>query len=87
MGADCGAVDAVVAAVRHDFGERHGYGLPDPGLAPSPEPAIDGVPTAVFGRHIAPWSAAAKPPEYAVDYRAVLLGTPAATTVLRLNRQ
>ena len=52
MGADRGAVDAVVAAVGHDLGQRHGNGLPDPGFAPSPEPAIDGVPATIFRRHV-----------------------------------
>jgi len=67
MGADCGAIDAVVAAVRHDLGQRHGNGLPDPGFTPSPEPTIDGVPTAIFGRYVASRSAAAEPPQNAVD--------------------
>ena len=87
MGADCGAVDAVVAAVRHDFGERHGYGLPDPGLAPSPEPAINGVPAAVFGRDVPPRSSATEPPEYAVDNGTVLFRASATPTVRCLNGQ
>lgn len=76
-----------MAAVRHDLGQRHRNGLPDPGFAPSPEPAIDGVPVAIFGRHVAPRSAAAEPPQDTVDDRAALLGRPASTTVLRLDGQ
>ena len=76
-----------MTAVRHDFGERHCDGLPDPGFTPSPEPTIDAVPTAVFGRHVAPRSTAPKPPEDAVDDRAVLLGRPASTTVRGLDGQ
>ena len=57
VGADCGAVDAVVAAVRHHLGQRDRHGFPDPSLAPTSKPAIDRVPTAVLGgtsRHGAP---------------------------------
>lgn len=85
MAANAGAVDAEMAAVCHDLGQRYGDGIPDSGLAPSPEPAIDGVPTAIFGRHVEPRSAASKPLEDAVDDRAVLLGTPASPTVLGLD--
>jgi hypothetical protein len=67
MGANGGAIDAVMAAVRHDLRQRYSNGLPNPGFTPSPEPAIDGVPAAIFGRHVAPGSAAAKPPQDAVD--------------------
>ena len=87
MGADCGAVDAVVPAICHDLGQRHRDCLPDPSFTPSPEPTVDGVPTAIFGRHVAPRSAAAEPPQNAVDDRAILLGRPASATVLRLNGQ
>lgn len=87
MGADGGAVDAVVAAVRHDLGQRHGDRLPDPGFAPPPEPPIDGVPTAIFGGHVTPRRSTAEPPENAVDDRAVLFGRPASAPVLRLDGQ
>ena len=87
MGADCGAVDTVVAAVRHDLGQRNRDRLPDPGFTPSPEPPIDRIPAAIFGRHVAPWSAAAKPPQDAVDNRTVLFRASASTTVLRLDGQ
>lgn len=87
MGADCGAVDAVVAAICHDLGQRHRYGLPDPGLTPTPEPLIDGVPATVFRRHVAPWSATSKPPENAVYDGAILLRPPASSTIFRPNRQ
>lgn len=87
MRANNGAVDAVVAAVCHDLGQRHGNGFPDPGFTPASEPAIDRVPTAIFGRDIASRSAAAEPPQDAVDNRAVLLGTPASATVLGLDWQ
>lgn len=66
-GAVGGAVDAVVAAVRHDLSQRHGDGLPDPGFAPPPEPSIDGVPTPMFEQNVAPWRSTPEPPEYAVD--------------------
>ena len=85
MGADGGTVDAVVTAIRHDLGQRHCHGFPDPGLAPSPKAAIDGVPTAVLRRNVPPWSAATKPPEYAVDDRTVLFWAPPAPPVLRLD--
>ena len=87
VGADNGAVDAVVAAVHHDLGERHRHGFPDPGFAPSSEPPIDRVPTAIFGRHVAPRCSATKPPENTVDDRSVLLGRRASTTVFRLYGQ
>ena len=87
MGADCGAVDAVVATVRHDLGQRDRDSLLYPSFTPSPKPPIDGVPTAVFGRHIAPRRSAAEPPEYAVEDRTVLLGWSSSTTVLGLDRQ
>lgn len=87
MGADRGAVDAAVPGVRHDFGQRHRHDLPDPGLAPSSEPAVDRVPVPVFERHIAPRRPAPKPPEHAVDDRAVLFGRPAPAPVFGLDRQ
>jgi len=67
MGANRGAVDAVMAAVCHDLGQCDRHCLPDPGTAPSPEPPVDRIPVAVSGRNIAPGRAATKPPEYAVD--------------------
>lgn len=85
MGANGGAIDAVVAGVCHDFGERHGNGLPDPSIAPSPEPAIDGVPAAIFGRNVMPRCIAAKPPEDVVDDGAVLLRASATPTVFGLD--
>jgi hypothetical protein len=85
MGANGGAIDAVVAGVCHDFGERHGNGLPDPGLTPSAEPAIDGVPTAIFSRNVTSRCTAAKPPEDAVDDGAVLLRASATPTVFGLD--
>ena len=87
MGADCGAIDAVMAAVCHDFGQTHRHSLPDPGFAPSAEPAMDSVPASVFGRHVAPQDAAPEAPEYAVDDRAVLLGRSSSATVLWLDWQ
>lgn len=67
MGTNGDAVDAVMAAVRLDLSERNGNGLPDPGFTPSPEPPIDGVLAAILGRHVAPRSAAAEPPQDAVE--------------------
>ena len=87
MGADCGAIDAVVAAVRHDLSQRHRYSFPNPGFAPSAEPPIDGIPATVFGWNVPPRRSAPKTPKYAVDDRTILLGTPASATVLRLNGQ
>lgn len=87
MGADCSAVDAVMAAVYHGLGQCHGNGLPGPGFTPSSELPIDGVPTAIFGQNVAPWSAATEPPKYAVDNRAVLLRRPALSTIFRLDWQ
>jgi hypothetical protein len=87
VGADCGTVDAVMAAVRHDFSQGHSYGLPDPSLAPASEPAIDRVPTAIFRRDITPRRSTAKSPEYAVDDGAVPLGPSASATLFWLDRQ
>ena len=81
MGADCGTVDAVMAAVRHDLGERHRHGLPNPRFAPTPEPPIDGVPTAIFWWHVAPWSAAAEPPENTVGKRGLEAADQAASAI------
>ena len=67
MGASCGFIDPVDAAIRGDLGELgRGY-FPASGLAPSPEPLIARIPIAVFRRTIAPFCAEAKPPEYNVD--------------------
>lgn len=87
MGAKRGAVDAVMASVDHDLGQRHRHRFPDTGLAPSTEPAIDRVPVTVFGRHIAPRDATAHPPEDAIDDRAVVLWSAPAPTVCGLYRQ
>lgn len=76
-----------MAAVRHDLGQRDRYGLPDPGLAPTPEPPANRVPTAIFWWHVAPWSAAAEPPENAVDNRTVLLGLSASAAIFRVDGQ
>ena len=54
VSANRGAIDAVIAAVRHDFGQRHCDGFPDPGLAPAAEPAIDRIPTPILGLDISP---------------------------------
>jgi hypothetical protein len=82
-----GAVDAAMAAVHHDLGQRDRYGFPDPGLAPAPDPPADRVPVAIFGRHIAPSRAVAKPPKYAVDDRTVLFGRTSTPPVRRVNWQ
>ena len=87
MGANRGAIDAVVTAVRHDLGQRDRYGLPDPGIAPAPKPPVDGVPVTVFGRDIAPRRAAAEPPEYPVNDRPVRFGPPTSPPVRCINRQ
>ncbi len=87
MGADGGAVDAVVAAICHDLSQRHGNGLPNPRFAPVSEPAIDSVPTALIGRDVTPQRSTAKSPEDVVDDRAVLFGPPASATVLWLDGQ
>ena len=84
VGANGGAVDAIVAAVCHDLGQRHGNALPNSRLTPSPEPPIDDVPAAIFGRHVAPRCAATEPPENAVDDRTVLAR---AACLLRLDGQ
>src|SRR5579864_3047974 len=87
MGANRGAIDAVVAAVRHDLRQRDRDSLPDPGLAPAPESPVDRIPVAVFGRNITPGRSAAKPPKYPVDDRTVLLWASTAPPVRRVNRQ
>lgn len=87
MSANRGAIDAVVAAVRHDPGQCDRHCFPDPGFAPPPEPPIDRVPIAVFGRNITRRRAAAKPPEYAVDDRSVLFRRAVTPTVRCLNWQ
>src|SRR3546814_12050583 len=78
VGANRGAIDAVMATVRHDLCQRDGYSLPDPSVAPTPEPSVDCVPVPIFRRNIAPWRAAAEPPKYAVDNQTVLLRTASA---------
>ncbi len=87
MGTNRGAIDAVMAAVCHDLCQCDGYGLPNSGFAPPPEPPIDRIPIAVFGRNIAPRRATAKPPEYTVDNCAVPFRPPATTPVRCRNRQ
>ena len=87
MGANGGAIDAVMAAVSHDLGERYGDGLPDPRFAPPAEPSIDGVPAPIFGRNVAPRRSAPEPPKDSVDDSAVPLWPPASATVLRLDGQ
>ena len=87
MGTNRGAIDAVMAAVRHDLGQRDGHRLPDPSIAPTAETPVDRVPVAVFRRDVAPWRAAAKSPKYAVDYGAVLFRPATASPVRRINRQ
>lgn len=74
MGANRGGVDAVVAAFRHRLGERDGHALPDARGAPSSEAPVDRVPVAVLLRHVAPWRAAAQPPQDTVDNVAVISG-------------
>lgn len=87
MGADCGAVDAIVAAVCHDLGQRNRDCFPDPSFAPPPESSIDRVPASIFRWHIAPRRTAAQPPEYAVDDSTVLLRSPTSTAIFRLDWQ
>ncbi len=87
VGANGGAVDAIVATVRHDLDQRDRYGIPDPGLAQAPKPPVTHIPVAVFGRHVAPCRAAAKPPEYPVDNRTVVFGLTTAPSVFWINRQ
>src|SRR3546814_2362801 len=76
-----------MATVRHDLCQRDGYSLPDPSVAPTPEPSVDCVPVPIFRRNIAPWRAAAEPPKYAVDNQTVLLRTASAPPARRVNRQ
>lgn len=87
MGAVCGAIDTVVAAFCYDLGEHYRHTLSDAGFGPETEPPTGHVPSAVFGWNVSPWRSARKPPEYAVDDRAVMLRTPASPPVLRLDRQ
>lgn len=54
VGTHRGAVDAVVAAVSQDLGQRHCHNLLYSGLAPPPKLTINGVPAPIFGRHVAP---------------------------------
>lgn len=54
MGANRGAVDAVVAAVGHDLSDRHRNGLPDPRFSPTSKPPVNRIPVAVFGWNIMP---------------------------------
>src|SRR3546814_13441551 len=76
-----------MATVRHDLCQRDGYSLPDPSVAPTPEPSVDCVPVPIFRRNIAPWRAAAEPPKYAVDNQTVLLRTASAPPARRVHRQ
>ena len=67
MSTNRGAVDVVVTALGHRFGESDGDALPNTGGAPSPETPVDRVPVAVLFRHVAPRRTGAQPPENAVD--------------------
>jgi len=87
MGANRGAIDAVMAAVRHDLSRRDRNGLPDPGLAPASEPPADRIRVVVLGRNITPGRPAAKPSKYAIDDRTVLFRTAATPPVRSINRQ
>lgn len=58
VGADGGAIDAVVAGARHHLGQGNGHALPYAGLAPTPKAPIDRVPVAELLRHVAPGSTA-----------------------------
>jgi hypothetical protein len=87
MGSNCGAIDAVVAAVSHDLSERDRNSLPDPGFAQTPKPPIDRIPIAVFGWDIPPGRPAAKSPKYAVDDRTILLRTAAVSPIDGFYRQ
>jgi hypothetical protein len=87
MGANRGAIDAVVPTVCHDLGQRNGHRLPDPSFTPAPEPPVDRVPVAILGRHIAPRCAAAQPQEYPIDVGSVLLRQATAAPVHCFNRK
>jgi hypothetical protein len=87
MGANRGAIDAVVPTVCHDLGQRNRHRLPDPSFTPAPEPPVDRVPVAILGRHIAPRRAAAQPPEYPIDDGSVLLRQATAAPVHCFNRK
>ena len=89
MGANRGAIDVVVPALRHRLGESDGDALPDTAGAPAPEAPIDRIPIAIFLRNIAPWRASAQPPQNSIDDVAIIFGRPssAALAGLSLNRQ
>ena len=53
-GANRGAVDVVVPALGHRFGESDRDALPNTGGAPSPKAPVDRIPVAVLLRHVAP---------------------------------
>ena len=89
MSANRGAVDVVLLALRHRFGESDSDALPNTGGTPSPEPAIYRIPVAILLGNIAPWRASAQSPQNAIDNVAIILGRPATATFPRfsLHRQ
>jgi hypothetical protein len=89
MSTNRGAVDVVVTALGHRFGESRGDALPDTGGTPSPKTPVDRVPVAVLLRHVAPGRTGAQPPENAIDDVAIVLGRapPSALSRFSLNRQ
>ena len=86
-GANRGAIDTVMAAVRPNLGQGDRYCLPDNGFAPAPEPAVNRVPVTVFGRNVTPSSTVTKPPEYPIDDGSVRFGAATTPPVHRINRQ
>jgi hypothetical protein len=89
MSTNRGAVDVVVTALGHRFGESDGDALPNTGGAPSPETPVDRVPVAVLFRHVAPRRTGAQPPENAVDDISIVLrrASPSALPRLPFDRQ
>ena len=89
MGANRGAIDVVVAAFGHRFGESNGDALPNPRGAPSSEPPIDRIPVAILLRNVAPGRTCAQPPKNTVDDAAIILGRASSSPPPRfsLNRQ
>jgi hypothetical protein len=89
MGANRGAVDAVVPALGHCFSQSNRDTFPDTAGAPASEPTVDRVPIAVFLRHIPPWRAGPQPPENAVDHIPIVFWRTATSALawFSLNRQ
>ncbi len=79
-------VDAVIAIVRHDFGQRRCDRLPGAVRTPATEASRDRIPTAVTLGHVPPRHPGAQAPQNAVDRGPPIPRRPAAPAALRRKK-